>query len=385
VSAASATFYRYRLPLRKPLQLRNTTIEEREGALVRIDSPSGYSGWGEIAPLPGFSPETLDKALAQAKSAVSDVARRNLDNGEPRLTGLRRQETFYPSVRFGLESALLDLLASRNARPPAGLVAGTPCDSIPVNALLSGTGKRVVNEAVAAAERGYVSIKLKVGRDLLRREAKTVRDLRAALPEAVEIRLDANRAWEFEDACEFISAAGPDSIAYIEEPLANPGQMHALRLATGVAYAVDETLQDIGWRVVSSLRDRGKDALDAFPTFSHARLVDACLHASAWVVKPTLLGAPLEFYSSAAPRDGYGGPIVISSSFESGLGLAMLANLAAAVNRATIPAGLDTQSWFEEDTLEEGLVNVNGTCDLSRAWQLASRPKMTVLEEIAHV
>jgi O-succinylbenzoate synthase len=383
--SATASFYRYRLPLVRPIELRTTVINERIGLLVRIATPSGHTGWGEIAPLPGYSPESLEEALVQACTIATVITRRDLDSADPRLTGLRRQESFYASVRFGLESALLNLHASRTGQPPAHLISDASCESVHVNALFTGTGKRVVDAAVAAVERGYVAIKLKVGRDSLTKEVKTVRELRAALPETVEIRLDANRAWPFEDAREFLAAIGSESVSYIEEPLTEPGRLPELRLATGAAYAVDESLQEVGWRVLASLRERGKDCLDHFPAFSHAHLIDAVLHASAWVVKPTLLGAPLEFYSATAPTNGYDGPIVISSSFESGLGLGMLANLAGAVNRGRIPAGLDTQSWFRGDALEEGIVNVDGTCDLARVWQLASRPVMTVLEEIAHV
>lgn len=383
--SATASFYRYRLPLVRPLQLRDAAIEERTGLLVRIATTSGHAGWGEIAPLPGFSPESLEEALVQACTIATVIARRDLDSAGPRLTGLRRQESFYASVRFGLESALLNLHASRTAQPPAHLIEDAACDFVRVNALFTGTGTNVVAAAVAAAERGYIAIKLKVARESLQKEAQTVRELRAALPEAVEIRLDANRAWPFTDARDFVAAIGPDSVSYIEEPLTEPGRLPEFRLATGAAYAVDESLQEVGWRVLASLRDRGKDCLDFFPAFSHGHVIDAVLHASAWVIKPTLLGAPLEFYSSTAPNNGYSGPIVVSSSFESGLGLSMLANLAGAANRGRIPAGLDTQSWFQADTLAEGILNVNGTCDLVRAWQLASRPVMTALEEIAHV
>ena len=54
--------FRYRLPLAEPLTLAGRVIHEREGALVRIDSDSGASGWGDVAPLPGFSRESLEDA-----------------------------------------------------------------------------------------------------------------------------------------------------------------------------------------------------------------------------------------------------------------------------------------------------------------------------------
>lgn len=385
MNGGGATFYRYRLPLRRPLQLRDVTLDERTGILVCLRSPSGNVGWGEVAPLPGFSEESLEQALRQAGGVAATVVYRNLDDDEPRFTGLRRQDSFHSSVRFGMESALLSLRAANAGTHPARLLSDSPPDRIAVNALLTGTGKSVIDDAVKLAERGYIAVKLKVGRARLQDEAAIVRDLRAELPGTVAIRLDANRAWDFDDACDFSAGIQPDSIAYVEEPLADPGRLPELRAKTGIPYAVDETLQDIGWRVVSSLREHGKEELDLLPAYPQVHLVDAVLHATAWVVKPTLLGAPLEFYSSSAPSHGYGGPVVVSSSFETGMGLVSLANLAAAANHGSIPVGLDTQFWLADDTLEEDLIDVNGTCDVIRACRLAASPKLNVLEEIAHV
>lgn len=385
MSAATATFFRYQLPLTRPFVLQQQSLCERIGLLVRLSTPAGATAWGEIAPLPVFSREVLDDALRQALEVAAVLVRRDLDRADPHLIGLRRQENYWPSVRFGLESALAGLQSVHARTCPATLLAEAPPQSVYANALLTGTGSKVIDEAIAFAERGYTAIKLKVGRDTIKDEAATVRDLRAELPQHVDIRLDANRAWSFDDARAFASFAKPESIAHIEEPLSDPGQLPELTAQSGVAYAVDETLQDLGWRIAASLRERGEDALDQYPSYPDSSLAHAALGAAAWVVKPTLLGAPLEFFSDTAPRGGYGGPVVVSSSFESGLGLALLAQLAATANHDTIAAGLDTQRWFAADTLEEDLLNVDGTCDLQRAWRLAQHPRMDRLEEIAHV
>ncbi|MCL4690927.1 MAG: o-succinylbenzoate synthase [Candidatus Hydrogenedentes bacterium] len=385
MSGATATFFRYQLPLTRPFVLRQQSMCERIGLLVRLRTSAGATAWGEIAPLPVFSREALDEALRQALDVAAVLVRRDLDQADPHLIGLRRQENIYGSVRFGLESALAGLQAVHAGTHPATLLAETPPQSVHANALLTGVGTEVIDEALALAERGYTAIKLKVGRMIIRDEAATVRDLRAELPPQVAIRLDANRAWSFDDARAFASAAKPESFAYIEEPLSNPGQLPELTARSGIAYAVDETLQDLGWRIAASLREHGEDAMDHYPSYPDSSLAHAALGAVAWIVKPTLLGAPLEFLSDTAPRGGYSGPVVVSSSFESGLGLAMLAQLAATANRDTIAAGLDTQRWIAADTLEEDLLNVDGTCDLQRAWELAQHPRMDRLEEIAHV
>ena len=49
--------YRYQLPFTQPLKFHGHTIQQREGLLLHWGS-----SWSEIAPLPGFSRETLEEA-----------------------------------------------------------------------------------------------------------------------------------------------------------------------------------------------------------------------------------------------------------------------------------------------------------------------------------
>ena len=57
----------------------------------------GERGWGEIAPLPGFSPETLDEAQAALMAG-----RTRREGEDPALPDV-------PSVAFGISCALAEL------------------------------------------------------------------------------------------------------------------------------------------------------------------------------------------------------------------------------------------------------------------------------------
>ena len=82
------TLYRYQLPLTHPLTFHNQTIEQREGLLLHWGS-----SWSEIAPLPGFSRETLAEAEQETIAFLS---------------AFKQGKTIpvtYPSVQFGLDCA----------------------------------------------------------------------------------------------------------------------------------------------------------------------------------------------------------------------------------------------------------------------------------------
>src|SRR6185437_7857893 len=47
-------WWRYRIPFRSPFATAHGRMEERQGVIVALEMIDGRTGWGEIAPLPGF-------------------------------------------------------------------------------------------------------------------------------------------------------------------------------------------------------------------------------------------------------------------------------------------------------------------------------------------
>ena len=107
--------YRYNLPLNDFLSQGNETLIEREGLIIRLTSGE-EEGFGEIAPLPGRSKETLERALAQVKDIKSELLTLTVPDKLTRLDGrlgsLLKKFELRPSVEFGLEMAMLNLLAN---------------------------------------------------------------------------------------------------------------------------------------------------------------------------------------------------------------------------------------------------------------------------------
>ncbi|HRE08169.1 MAG TPA: o-succinylbenzoate synthase, partial [Opitutaceae bacterium] len=51
---------RYALPFRTPLRTAHGRWSVREGLLLRLRTEEGATGYGEVAPIPGFGRETLE-------------------------------------------------------------------------------------------------------------------------------------------------------------------------------------------------------------------------------------------------------------------------------------------------------------------------------------
>lgn len=340
----AAQVYRYELPLRRPVPLPGGAITERRGLLLRLEGPEGVAGWGEAAPLPGFSKERLEDAAAALTHAARALRGTNL----PIPTGLLNECPLPPSVSFAVESACLNLAAARQGVPMYQMITDTPPTRILLNALLHGSREAVLEKAGTLAGLGYRAAKLKTGGADWRAAAAWVGEARAALGDAMTLRLDANRAWDLPDAVAFAKAVAGCNIEYIEEPLRDPRLLPDFHGDTGMDYALDETLQELGDAAFAADNAPG-DTLDA------SRVLYRVIRgARACVWKPTLFHFPN--ISACIARGGLlGRPIVISAAYESGLGIATLAQYAAAFSGPDTPVGLDTYAWLAQDLLQAPL------------------------------
>lgn len=323
--------YRYELPVHQALPVKGADAPARTGFLLKISDRDGVTGWGDVAPLPGVSQERSDQAAQQCVNIVANTSQWGRIAG-----GQHFLHRLYPSVLFGVDSALSMIRAHREGVSVARhLNAESPCD-IAVNALLSGPADGILERAAQLQAEGYRAAKLKVGRQTPEADADLVNALRDLLPDELELRLDANRTWDLESAVTFAGRVAPGSFAYIEEPLKNVVELEDFVEQTGLPVALDESLSDREMKA-----PLGTSAIVAF------------------VIKPTLLGGLSQVRKWVEIGRQRGVEIVFSSTFESGLGLYHIANLAAALAPETA-AGLDTGISFQRDIVSPRAVPCDG-------------------------
>lgn len=288
--------YRYQLPFTQPLAFHGQLQVAREGLLVRIDD-----GWGEIAPLPGFSKETLADAQAEALDCLAQLARGQTPT--PQL----------PSVQFGLDCARRSWPEQGAPLPePYPLIQGSPQE-------LLKNWKQWLHETPPKA-------KLKVARYPMRDELALIRLLLDRRPN-LKLVLDANQGWTREEAWAFCGHLDPNRIEYLEDLCVDFEDIAFVASRTGMPVALDELLaQGKPWEPIPQLR--------------------------ALVLKPTLLGALANSEALVARARELKLKVIVSSCFESGLGLGQLARLAGEWAPDQAP-GLDTRRWLARDLLDK--------------------------------
>jgi isochorismate synthase/2-succinyl-5-enolpyruvyl-6-hydroxy-3-cyclohexene-1-carboxylate synthase/2-succinyl-6-hydroxy-2,4-cyclohexadiene-1-carboxylate synthase/O-succinylbenzoate synthase len=360
------------LPLTKPLTTScGRPCTTRDVAYILMDAVCSDGTprrvIGEIAPLPGLHRETLEQAVEQVNILArnpllqgSGVALSPTPGGKAvpgdgcmaqgaGATGgsdsdagaLFRSfmeslgiplDSVYPSVACGVEAALYQLQVDGVA------TATDPPGATLVSALIDPHGKSAEMIAAEAheivTEQGYGCIKVKAGRaDDPETDAAYLRVIRQAVGGDVALRVDANQSWTAAQAATYVEMVGDLGVEYLEEPLANPTNLFHWD-ASGVPIALDESI-DQG---VFDLFD------DGTPLPTAVQFV---------VLKPSLIGGLSKTLALSRQAALRGLRTVISSSFESPLGLVHLSQIASAVE-AERPAtgarqahGISTESWFQ--------------------------------------
>lgn len=299
----NAKLYSYSLPMEAGVVLRYQRLKTRDGFLVCLEQ-EGKQGWGEIAPLPEFSRETLSEAQESAQSWLTAWC-----NGED------PQESELPSVAFGLSCALAEL---EGTLPKQANYRTAPlCNGDPDDLILS------LNEM-----KGEKVAKVKVGLYEAVRDGIVVNLLLEAIPD-LKLRLDANRSWtpaKAEGFAKYVDPQWRDRIAFLEEPCKTPAESLAFSQATGINIAWDETVRDDGFEIKSQPG------------------------VSTIVIKPTLVGSLERCQSLVSQAHALGLEAIISSSIESSFGLSQLARIAQWLTPNTIP-GLDTVDLIKQQLI----------------------------------
>jgi o-succinylbenzoate synthase len=351
--------YSYRLPLSRPLPGLAKSSPQREGFIIKLSDENGNIGYGETAPLPGVSSEMPDIVLGQLQQLKTQLTGQNI----PANLGLKGGKfadflgeiSLAPSVKFGIETAILSLKAANQKKNIAELIIDNYQTTIPLNGLLDGPKDLVLKEAEQLLEAGFQTLKLKVGHATIDEDIKTVNNLTKLMNGRAVLRLDANKAWDLKDALAFSKAIDFVSIEYIEEPLKDFMQVPEFYEETLIPVAVDESLKQHSLREIKSL--------DGVETV---------------ILKPTIMGGFEKITHLSEEAHAYGLHTVITSTFESSVGLRALANLAACFAKHSA-VGLDTNKWFKTDVsatplhINRGRLNID-ECQLS---SLELDPKLT--------
>jgi o-succinylbenzoate synthase len=213
---------------------------------------------------------------------------------------------------------------------------------VPVNALVPAVDAETAAQLAAeAGAAGMTTVKVKVGDGPLADDVDRVAAVRAALGPGGRIRLDANGAWDVDTAVVALDRLGAYDLELVEQPVADLADLAKVRRRVAVPVAADESVRGLGG----------------------ARRLAALAAADAIVVKVQPLGgvrATLKVIEAA------GVPAVVSSLYETSVGLAAGLALAAALPELLFACGLGTAALLAGDVVADPLIPSGGVLAVRR-------------------
>lgn len=304
----------------------------------------------EVAPLPGFSAESIEQVSAFLTSNRKPIT--SFFDQDYTATQLRdwvHSISKFPSVQFGLSSLGLSVLSIRMSESINTILNYKSTDSIKMNAVLGKSdAKSFMAQAIRHINNGFSVLKCKVSANP-GHLPESLQELIGQFPD-VTFRLDANRSWPVARVQTLSSLFQNLPIEYIEEPCPVESIEQFLHVSTicTIPIAADETIAKYGLKTLL-------ESADSIPYL---------------IIKPTLHGSLMDLFATITPRNPLEDRVIYTTALESAVGTRMIAAAAAMTGNKTLAHGLNTGSLFQYDLASENGLH-NGTFNMqphSKCW-----------------
>jgi o-succinylbenzoate synthase len=230
-----ARYKKYELHFKRPASTSRGTYKTRTVWYLMLEE-NGKIGIGECAPLPGLSTETMEEVEILLKE-ITENPHRYVNN-----LNLTKKIS---SVHFALEMVLQDLQnKGRQILFPSGFTEGK--QGILINGLIwMGDPEFMLTQIRKKLEAGFRCIKLKIGSLDFEKELEILSSIREKYAAGkVTLRVDANGAFQPDEAIEKLQKLAQFDLHSIEQPIA-AGQwkkMATICKTSPVQVALDEEL-----------------------------------------------------------------------------------------------------------------------------------------------
>ena len=189
-----------RVPLKTPFKTALRTVDKIEDIVVMISTDCGHVGYGEAPATAVITGDTHGSIVEAIRHYIwprvkgQDVA--NLNHLTQLIQGAMEKNS---SAKAAVEIAIYDLWGQLYDAPLYRLLGGgDPLITTDITISVDYIDKMVA-DSIAAVDRGFESLKIKVGKDI-GVDIERVKAVHAAVEGRALLRLDANQGWTAKQA-----------------------------------------------------------------------------------------------------------------------------------------------------------------------------------------
>jgi L-alanine-DL-glutamate epimerase-like enolase superfamily enzyme len=254
--------------------------------VLRVDTASGQSGWGEVCPIPHYLPAYANGVVPAVGEMAGELLGRDHASPEAAMAALDAWLQGHVYAKSALDIALWDLFGKELGVPLHALLGGRRAETMPlyhsITCIAPDDMARIAREAQATGIRQF-QVKLGADNDW-EADVARLRLVREAVGDGPLVYGDWNCGAKKLDAIRTGRAVAHLDVM-LEQPCATLEDCASVKTATGLPMKLDETAHD----TASLLKARELDCMDAvalklskFGGLSALRRArDLCLHLGA--------------------------------------------------------------------------------------------------------
>lgn len=327
-----------RVPLKTPFKTALRVVEQVEDVVVMVQTDDGRIGYGSAPATAVITGDTHGSIIDAVRHYIAprllgqDITNLNY------LTGLVQSSMEKnTSAKAAVEIALYDLWGQHYNAPLYQLLGGgEPAITTDITISVDYIDKMVA-DALAAVDRGFVSLKIKVGKDI-GLDIERTKAIHAAVDGRALLRLDANQGWTAKQAVSALQALENAGVKL--ELVEQPVKAHDL---AGMRYVTERVHTPV-------MADES--------VFGPREVIELIRMRAADIVNIKLMktGGISNAIKIADICSLYGMDCMIGCMLESSIGVAAAVHLAIAKSDVISKVDLDGPSLSRYDPVRSGVI-----------------------------
>ena len=189
-----------RVPLKTPFKTALRTVDTVQDVVVQVHTDTGHVGWGEAPATAVITGDTHGSIIEAITTCIAPrLIGRQVADLNRNCALVQSAMVHNSSAKAAVEIALYDLWAQLHNAPLYRMLGGgEPVITSDITISVDHIDKMVA-DSLSALDRGFESLKIKVGKDI-GLDIERVKAIHAAVDGRALLRLDANQGWTAKQA-----------------------------------------------------------------------------------------------------------------------------------------------------------------------------------------
>lgn len=227
---------RISVPLRVPFKTALRQVNSIEDIIIEIHTDTGAIGYGEAPPTGAITGDTTGAIIGAFQDhIIKTLMGRDIDDFETLTQDIQHCIVKNTSAKAAADMALWDLYGQKYNIPIYKMWGGSRNKIITDITISVNSPEEMAKNAIQAVQRGYDTLKVKVGIHPML-DVKRLEAIRKAVGPHIRIRIDANQAWNPKQAVRLLDEMQNKDLAI--ELVEQPVSAHDIK---GLKYVTDHS------------------------------------------------------------------------------------------------------------------------------------------------